>query len=231
MDEVVRDYEDAIITGQWGTNDTFITYTFATPVQLEAGKVYGVDMSCTGWGFAPVRVDDDVYAWGRSYRSGDVNTNDGYGDSNLVYHVGSDDRVFHLDLTAKTDPTTVIKQWDFNSDGDSENWTGNANLTDTIAVSNGTLNATCAINGDAIIYNSDVVANPAVGGISHLQWRIRITDTNSAVIVPEANGMYNQVGGQIIPGSQPQFWSAQEDGDGFYIVTIDFSSKNLPDNN
>jgi len=107
MTEVIRDYEEAADFNSWGTNDTWATLTFSTPVHLEPETVYGADFGCQagGWGGATTfNPDNNLYPGGAAYRSGTAGT----GDANLTFN-GSE-RLFHLDMTLVPlpDPTLLI---------------------------------------------------------------------------------------------------------------------------
>ena len=86
----------------WNDQD-YITWTFATPVQLAPNTVYGLDVGMTSttssWepGIPYLNVTGNTYAGGVRYGSG-VN---GLGTATLSLTAGND-RVFHLDLGSAT---------------------------------------------------------------------------------------------------------------------------------
>lgn len=90
--------ETATQTFAWSSGE-FMTWTFATPVLLEANTVYGVDVGMTAstsaWqtGIPYINVGGNGYAGGARYSSG---TN-GVGTPQMTF-VTNSDRIFHLDM-------------------------------------------------------------------------------------------------------------------------------------
>jgi hypothetical protein len=90
--------ETATQTFTWNGGE-YMTWTFATPVLLEANTIYGVDVGMTAstsaWqtGIPYINFGGNGYAGGARYASG---TN-GVGTPQMTYTTTSD-RIFHLDM-------------------------------------------------------------------------------------------------------------------------------------
>jgi len=85
------------------TTKSYITFTFDTPLTLNANTTYGFLWGSNGSGFVTANnLDDNTYTGGTALSSGDDNVPDL--DDVLLRNV---DRVFHLDLTVIPEPTTL----------------------------------------------------------------------------------------------------------------------------
>ena len=82
----------------------YITFTFDTPLTLNANTTYGFLWGSAGSGFVTVNnLDDSTFGGGTAISSGDNNVPD---LSNVIAR--NVDRVFHADLDAIPEPSTAL---------------------------------------------------------------------------------------------------------------------------
>jgi len=86
------------------TTKSYITFTFDTALTLSANTTYGFLWGSNGQGFVTANnLDDNTYGGGTAISSGDNNVP--VLNNVLLRNV---DRVFHVDMTAIPEPTTML---------------------------------------------------------------------------------------------------------------------------
>lgn len=78
---------------------SYLSFIFATPLELNANTLYGFDWDTTGSGFVTANNADSNYLGGTAFSSGSGGVPS---NNNLVFR--NVDRVFHLDLIANPIP-------------------------------------------------------------------------------------------------------------------------------
>lgn len=125
---------------------------------------------------------------------------------------------FEVDyIRMNNQPTPVPPQtsWEFNTDGNSEGWTGSAQVTG-LFVSNGVLSAEGVSGNDPQLNKSGILQSQGFYWTT-AQIRLRQLDTNGVPITFSSAGMTSVIGGSIINTSK---WNIENSGGEWVFITI-----------
>ncbi|MEN1678989.1 MAG: dockerin type I domain-containing protein [Planctomycetota bacterium] len=120
----------------------------------------------------------------------------------------------------------VVAEFNFDTPGDTEGWTG-VN-TDSLTVASGSLTGTAATTDPQLLYEDQAVIGDGSFRFSAVEFRVRetplVTEFDPIGIVVTLSGTDSTAQTLFVGNTAPELFSAVSSGDDFLTVTVDVSS-------